>query len=68
MLEHGLVKKLINKKKKIMLHLGKGDCETLRWYFLFLPSGVWVLALNLMVRTECDQDFTFHVFSMLQHN
>lgn len=67
MLEHELIKKLI-KRKKMMLHLGKGDCEILRWYFLFLTSSAWVLALNLMVRTECDHGFTFHVFSMLQHH
>lgn len=52
----------------MMLHLGKGDCEILRRYFLFLTSSAWVLALNLMVRTECDHGFTFHVFSMLQHH
>lgn len=51
-----------------MLHLGKGDCEILRRHFLFFPLSVWVLALNLMVRNEWDQDFTFHVFSMLQHH
>lgn len=51
-----------------MLHLGKGKCESLKSYFLFLPTSVCVFVLILMVRIECDQGFTFHVSSMLQHH
>lgn len=49
-------------------YLGKKKCETLRVYFLFLPSSVCAFVLILMARIERDQGFPFHVFSMLQHH